>query len=197
MTTPNKALGNRPTATNSQEVSQFHRLADSDAGPSAIHHTLGPRSTQSSPGDHIHDGKSSKFIAALGGFVTRIGDIFTGQVGIITDTAQAFYIRGGFNRSTYMGFYPNTSGADPEIQRGRVGYFTNASPVFSIENPISSVNIVATALTVNGASIAAATHEHDITYVNETDHTKATHLALGLADNTALADIETLYWMGT
>lgn len=44
----------------SRVVEQFHRNADTDVRRESIHHTLGPSSSQASPGDHTHDGGSSK-----------------------------------------------------------------------------------------------------------------------------------------
>lgn len=40
-------------------VEKFHQKADTDAGATAIHHTLGPRNGQSAPGDHNHNGTNS------------------------------------------------------------------------------------------------------------------------------------------
>lgn len=42
-----------------QEVSRIHRKADTDSSQRAVHHTLGIKHDQASPGDHKHDGKSS------------------------------------------------------------------------------------------------------------------------------------------
>jgi hypothetical protein len=50
------------TAPTSQEVQKFHSNSDIDSYTNAQHHTLGIQHNQSSPGDHIHDGKSSKRI---------------------------------------------------------------------------------------------------------------------------------------
>lgn len=44
------------------DVNKFHKNSDADTSPLAQHHTLGPGANQSSPGDHIHDGKRSKLI---------------------------------------------------------------------------------------------------------------------------------------
>jgi hypothetical protein len=41
------------------DVSQLHLSADTDTGATAIHHTLGPKPFQASPGSHRHDGKDS------------------------------------------------------------------------------------------------------------------------------------------
>lgn len=41
------------------EVSKFHTNADTDGNPGSIHHTLGPKSSQASPGDHDHRGGTS------------------------------------------------------------------------------------------------------------------------------------------
>lgn len=44
------------------EVSKFHSNSDVDSAVTAQHHTLGIQHGQSSPGDHKHDGASSKLI---------------------------------------------------------------------------------------------------------------------------------------
>lgn len=44
----------------SKEVSTFHTNSDVDGSSKAIHHTLGPNRGQASPGDHTHDGGTSK-----------------------------------------------------------------------------------------------------------------------------------------
>jgi hypothetical protein len=46
-----------------QGVSELHQNSDIDVGPLSQHHTLGKGNTQSSPGDHKHDGVSSNHIA--------------------------------------------------------------------------------------------------------------------------------------
>tara|TARA_R110000764_G_scaffold42777_1_gene96237 strand:- start:26 stop:619 length:594 start_codon:yes stop_codon:yes gene_type:complete len=42
------------------EVNDFHSNSDADKSTLAQHHTLGPQPNQASPGDHTHDGKTSK-----------------------------------------------------------------------------------------------------------------------------------------
>ena len=42
------------------EVNDFHSNSDVDKSTLAQHHTLGPQPNQASPGDHTHDGKTSK-----------------------------------------------------------------------------------------------------------------------------------------
>jgi hypothetical protein len=42
-----------------KEVTDFHTKADTDGSPLSIHHTLGINRNQSSPGNHVHDGKAS------------------------------------------------------------------------------------------------------------------------------------------
>ncbi len=46
----------------SSEVNKFHTNSDVDSSVTAQHHTLGILHNQASPGDHKHDGKSSKKI---------------------------------------------------------------------------------------------------------------------------------------
>lgn len=52
------------------QVAQLHRQADTDALPSAAHHTLGPSGTQASPGNHKHDGNQSRKLYDPPGSVT-------------------------------------------------------------------------------------------------------------------------------
>lgn len=41
-------------------VGTLHQFSDNDSSQLAQHHTLGPRHNQSAPGDHNHDGGTSK-----------------------------------------------------------------------------------------------------------------------------------------
>ncbi len=43
----------------SKEVTKFHSNADTDGNEGSLHHTLGPRKGQASPGDHDHRGGTS------------------------------------------------------------------------------------------------------------------------------------------
>lgn len=45
-----------------QIVRDFHKRADTDSSPQAIHHTLGAKSGQAAGGDHNHDGSNSRRI---------------------------------------------------------------------------------------------------------------------------------------
>lgn len=83
------------TAATAQEVNNFHARADTDSGDGAIHHTLGPKHNQASPGDHKHDGKNSRLLLE--------NKVLTGSKGgnvalanLITLLAQNF----GFTDST-------------------------------------------------------------------------------------------------
>jgi len=63
----------KPVAqTSYDEVKRLHRDSDVDENPLAQHHTLGILPNQASPGDHIHDGKSSKKI--------EMGDLATVEI---------------------------------------------------------------------------------------------------------------------
>lgn len=62
-------LAKQPTpqsAPAADAVDQFHTNADTDIRPESLHHTVGPGNTQSSPGNHTHDGGTSSLI--LSGF---------------------------------------------------------------------------------------------------------------------------------
>lgn len=42
-----------------EEVRRLHEKADTDGDDRSMHHTLGPRRGQASPGSHTHDGGDS------------------------------------------------------------------------------------------------------------------------------------------
>lgn len=42
--------------------SQAHRYSDKDSSAFALHHTLGLKPNQASPGNHKHDGKNSQLL---------------------------------------------------------------------------------------------------------------------------------------
>lgn len=50
------------TALPAEQVEAWHRNSDLDLRAEAQHHTLGPRPSQASPGDHIHDGGTSPLL---------------------------------------------------------------------------------------------------------------------------------------
>jgi hypothetical protein len=52
----------QPNNLTATEVNALHRQSDRDTSKEALHHTLGPRPYQSAPGDHSHDGRSSKIL---------------------------------------------------------------------------------------------------------------------------------------
>lgn len=41
-------------------VNSFHAKSDVDSSTESQHHTIGIKANQAAPGDHIHDGRSSK-----------------------------------------------------------------------------------------------------------------------------------------
>lgn len=55
-----KWSGNSP-----QDSRKLHDRADTDTGPRSLHHTLGSGRNQASPGDHIHDGTTSRKLGPL------------------------------------------------------------------------------------------------------------------------------------
>lgn len=62
-----------------QESAAAHTNSDVDSSVTAQHHTLGILHNQSSPGDHKHDGKSSKRIGKGldTGFPTTAGAVYS------------------------------------------------------------------------------------------------------------------------
>jgi hypothetical protein len=48
-----------------QDSRKAHARSDVDLSPRSLHHTLGTKHNQASPGDHYHDGTNSKKIGPL------------------------------------------------------------------------------------------------------------------------------------
>ncbi len=71
-----------------QQVKDFHLNSDVDQNAISQHHTLGPLANQASPGDHIHDGKTSARIEL--GNLTSSSIPFTVQGGTINGTQPTF-----------------------------------------------------------------------------------------------------------
>ena len=64
-----------------QQVKDFHLNSDVDQNAISQHHTLGPLANQASPGDHIHDGKTSAKI----------------ELGNLSSSSIPFAVLGGTN----------------------------------------------------------------------------------------------------
>lgn len=79
-------------------VNRFHTRSDKDSSPTSQHHTLGPGHGQSSPGDHKHDGLSSKALLAS---ITIIGSrADTSATGPLNQLLNALETLGLINSST-------------------------------------------------------------------------------------------------
>lgn len=52
-------LSDNSELLSAENVTKIHQNADTDLQRESIHHTLGPRPTQASAGDHNHDGSNS------------------------------------------------------------------------------------------------------------------------------------------
>jgi len=68
-----------PQETDAAIVNSFHLSSDVDKSAISQHHTLGIQGTQASPGDHNHDGKSSRKI----------------ELGNLTSSSIPFTVTGG------------------------------------------------------------------------------------------------------
>jgi hypothetical protein len=79
-----------PKETDAAIVNSFHLSSDVDKSAISQHHTLGIQATQASPGDHIHDGTTSKRI--------KLGDV--------SGTSISFTVEGGT-----LGTQPTFTGA--------------------------------------------------------------------------------------
>lgn len=54
-----------------KDVDALHRNADTDTSRRALHHTLGTKGTQASPGNHTHDGNDSSLLD-IEGMLTEV-----------------------------------------------------------------------------------------------------------------------------
>lgn len=50
------------TLPSTSEVRRFHTNADTDGSQQVLHHSLGAGTNQASPGNHSHDGGTSKLL---------------------------------------------------------------------------------------------------------------------------------------
>jgi len=67
-----------PTIPPLDEVNAFHLNSDKDSSALALHHTLGLKPYQASPGNHTHDGKDSPqldFNNLLNGWINMDGGL--------------------------------------------------------------------------------------------------------------------------
>lgn len=83
---------NAPDVPTAQEVQKIHSNSDIDSSTQAQHHTLGIQHNQGSPGDHKHDGKSSRRIGTGVNlaFPTTAGAAYTqAQIQSIIDALRA------------------------------------------------------------------------------------------------------------
>lgn len=119
-------MANIPRMYSSEEVNSLHLNADKDAGPGALHHTLGQGSSQASPGDHTHNGRNSKRIsfADLTGVPAELMASMVGST-FRNDTAAAI------PRGTVV--YPNGSnGIHPLIALGQSNGESTSSKTFGV-----------------------------------------------------------------
>lgn len=95
----------RPIAqTSYDEVKRLHRDSDVDESPIAQHHTLGILPNQASPGDHVHDGRTSKKIK-IGDIDANFGDIDYQPLGG-TDAIQPTFDGDPLITGSYVKFGP-------------------------------------------------------------------------------------------
>lgn len=114
-----------------QEVEKLHQNDDVDVRRESHHHTLGRRSTQASPGNHVHDGQDSELIP-----VTSID--WGGEDNPLSDTGVvdlSSYLEAGFT-GTLVG---RRIGAMAEISGDIGGSFpSNAATSFVSSTPLPS-----------------------------------------------------------
>lgn len=61
-----------PVSPEPREVNLFHTRSDVDSANTAQHHTLGVKHNQASPGDHVHDGTSSRKVGTGMGLTVNL-----------------------------------------------------------------------------------------------------------------------------
>lgn len=85
MTSPDDqvGIGFGVPGSGNQDVNRLHDYDDMDIGVLSHHHSLGIFPGQASPGDHIHDGKQSKLLAAVPSTILPVSEIPYGLARII------------------------------------------------------------------------------------------------------------------
>lgn len=97
-----------PRFPSAKEVELFHTNSDKDGSPTSLHHTLGNGPNQAAPGDHTHDGGTSKELGDSityswtplpysGGWVDFGGSFQVGQYRKVGDDVE---IRGMMKHAT-------------------------------------------------------------------------------------------------
>jgi hypothetical protein len=115
-----------PTA---HEVANFHRNADTNKRPEAIHHSLGTGHNQASFGDHIHDGSTGvQLLQATDLFNQNLGTP-QGQKDAINQILNVLARLGAINST-------NVSGSYPEIRTGLVTCTWTTAGLTSPSTPI-------------------------------------------------------------
>lgn len=61
-TVTNEEVDKAKQILSARAVKEMHKKADTDSSAFAIHHTLGVKHDQASPGDHLHDGINSRLL---------------------------------------------------------------------------------------------------------------------------------------
>ena len=144
-----------------------HIGADTDASTLAIHHTLGPKPFQASPGSHVHDGKDSKKIklsnvivdtdiAATNGVPAGGTD---GQV--LTKQGSTNYVAGWEDpgAAAYTSVVKHQVKAGTALTKGQAVYVTSANGTNIIVSKASNVSeatssktmgLIETSLSING-----------------------------------------------
>jgi hypothetical protein len=76
-------------------VGRFHRNSDVDSSTYSQHHTLGSKHTQGSPGDHFHDGGTSKVLYHIftGSGTTDVNGALVVDTGAPFATISAAFIQ--------------------------------------------------------------------------------------------------------
>jgi hypothetical protein len=128
-------------------VNNLHLASDCDASAIAQHHTLGSRPQQSSPGNHIHDGGTSKQIPGL---------IYAGAATpwFFHSSALAVDLGGGF-----IGVrFPHGASFTPvgATVTSFDGVSVSGSYDFQVEST-DATNVVCSVTTVSGGAVTVGT----------------------------------------
>lgn len=109
-----------------EQVNFFHLSSDKDAGPGALHHTLGINPSQASPGNHTHNGRNSKRISYL-----DLLDLPTGALAGVVGSTFRNDTAAAVPRGTVV-YTAGSNGIHPLLQLAQSNTESTSSKTFGV-----------------------------------------------------------------
>lgn len=187
----------------SEDVEKLHKNADTDVRKEAIHHTLGRRPSQASPGNHVHDGQDSDKIPAKNidwgsgnGIVPAVRTGSTTERNAVTPVYWQFWIdttdghtyvgsRSGTWRQ-FSGQATNPAAAWAATQTSGAVVNAERTPVFTLPTVLESDEWIMAAATSVGSNFGFMSGAGLVRGASDTTYT-CRFLQVGAATTNALS----------